>query len=106
MNEVTRETLSSVFKALIDDVQELLKNTSSHTSEGVADLHQRLWKKLEEGKKALSEQEMALRETAAEGKASVEADLREKPWITVGIAVGIGLVLGSLLRCRNGKHSG
>jgi ElaB/YqjD/DUF883 family membrane-anchored ribosome-binding protein len=106
MNEVTREKLSSVFKALIDGVQELLKTTSSRTSEGVADLHQRLWKKLEEGKKALSERERALRETAAEGRASVEAYLREKPWITVVIAAGIGLVLGSLLRRRNGKHSG
>ena len=78
MNEVTREKLSSVFKALIDGVQELLKTTSSRTSEGVADLHQRLWKKLEEGKKALSERERALRATAAEGRASVEAYLHEK----------------------------
>lgn len=106
MNEVAREKLSSVFKALIDDVQELLKTTSSHTREAVADLHQRLGTKLEEGKKALSEEEMALREKAEEGKASVKAYLHEKPWITVGIAAGIGLVLGSLLRRRNGKHFG
>jgi ElaB/YqjD/DUF883 family membrane-anchored ribosome-binding protein len=102
MNEVTREKLTSDFKALVGDVEELLKSTSSQAGESIADLRQRLGNKLEEWKK----QERALREKAEEGKASVEAYLREKPWITVGIAAGIGLVLGSLLRRRNGKHSG
>ena len=91
MNEVTREKLSSDFKALVGDVEELLKSTSSQAGESIADLRRRLGNKLAEGKKALSEQERAL---------------REKPWIIVGIAAGIGLVLGSLFRCRNGKHSG
>ena len=103
MNEVAREKLTSDFKALLGDVEELLKSTSSQAGEGIADLRERLGKKLEEGKKALSERKRALRERAAEGRASVEAYLHEKPWITVGIAAGIGLVLGSLLRRRNGK---
>jgi len=103
MNEVAREKLTADFKALLGDVEELLKSTSSQAGEGIADLRERLGKKLEEGKKALSEQERALREKAEEGKASVQAYLREKPWITVGIAAGIGLVLGSLWRRRNGK---
>ena len=102
MNEVTREKLTSDFKALVGDVEELLKSTSSQAGESIADLRQRLGNKLEEWKK----QQRVLREKAAEGRASVEAYLSEKPWITVGIAAGIGLVLGSLLRRRNGKHSG
>jgi ElaB/YqjD/DUF883 family membrane-anchored ribosome-binding protein len=106
MNEVTREKLTSDFRALLGDVEELLKTTSSQAGETIADLRERLGKKLEEGKKALSGQEKALREKAEEGRASVEAYLHEKPWITVGIAAGIGLVLGSLLRRRNGKQSG
>jgi ElaB/YqjD/DUF883 family membrane-anchored ribosome-binding protein len=106
MNEVAREKLTSDFKALIGDVEELLKSTSSQAGESIADLRQRLGKKLEDGRKVLSEQERALREKAQEGKASVQACLNEKPWITVGIAAGIGLVLGSLLRRRNGRHLG
>jgi ElaB/YqjD/DUF883 family membrane-anchored ribosome-binding protein len=106
MNEVTREKLTSDFKALIGDVEELLKSTSSQAGETIADLRQRLGKKLEEGKAVLSEQEKAFREKAEEGRASVEAYLREKPWITVGIAAGIGVLLGSLLRRHNGRHWG
>jgi ElaB/YqjD/DUF883 family membrane-anchored ribosome-binding protein len=98
MDEVTREKLASDFKALIDDVEELLKTTGSQTGEGVADLRQRLEKKLEEGRKALDEQQKALLEKAREARASTEAYLRENPWTTLGIAAGIGLVLGLLLR--------
>jgi ElaB/YqjD/DUF883 family membrane-anchored ribosome-binding protein len=72
-NEVTREKLSSDFKALVGDVEELLKSTSSQADESIADLRQRLGNKLEEGKKALSEQERALREKAEARKASVQA---------------------------------
>ena len=37
MNEVTREKLSSDFKALVGDVEELLKSTSSQAGESIAD---------------------------------------------------------------------
>lgn len=44
--EVTREKLTSDFKALMDDVQELLKTTSNQTGESIVDLRQRLGQKL------------------------------------------------------------
>ena len=46
MNEGTREKLTSDFKVLMDDVQELLKTTSSQTGESIAELRQRLGPKL------------------------------------------------------------
>ena len=101
MNEVTREKLTSDFKALMDNVQELLKTTSNHTGRSITALRQRLGQKLEEGRRALSEQERILRGKAEEARASAEAYLREKPWTTLGIAAGIGLVLGLLMRPRD-----
>jgi len=98
MNEVTREKLSADFKAVIGDVDELVKATSSQTGEKIADLRQRLGKKLEDGRKALSE-EGPLRAKAEEARAFAEAYLREKRWASLAIAAGIGLVLGFLL-CR------
>ena len=98
MNEVTREKLSADFKAVIGDVDELVKATSRETGEKIADLRQRLGKKLEDGRKALSEQG-PLRARAEEARASAEAYLREKRWAPLAIAAGIGLVLGFLL-CR------
>jgi ElaB/YqjD/DUF883 family membrane-anchored ribosome-binding protein len=101
MNEFTREKLAADFKTLINDVQELLKTTSSQTGESIADLRQRLGSKLEDAKTALAEQERVLREKAEVAKESATAYLREQPWATVGIAAGIGLILGFLMRRRD-----
>ena len=38
MNEVTRGKLTSDFKALMGDVEELLKSTSSQAGESITDL--------------------------------------------------------------------
>ena len=98
MNEFIKEKLASDFKALIDDVEELLKATASQTGESIADLRQRLQMRIEEGRKALGEQQQVLLDKAEEARASAEAYVRENPWTTVGIAAGVGLVLGWLLR--------
>lgn len=97
MDEVTKEKLAADLKALTSDVEELLKATASQTGESLAELRQRLEKKLENGRKTLSEQEKALVDKAEEARASAEAYIRENPWTTVGIAAGVGLVLGLLL---------
>ena len=98
MNEIIKEDLASDFKALIEDIEELLKVTAGQTGENIADLRQRLEKRIEAGRKALGEQPWTLLDKAEEAKASVEAYVRENPWTTLGIASGIGLVLGLFLR--------
>ncbi len=100
MNEVTKEKLSSDFKAVVGDVEELLKATSAQTGARIADLRQRVGKTIENGRNALSQQG-PLRAKAEEARASAEAYLREKRWASVAIAAGIGLVLGFLLRRRD-----
>ena len=98
MDPVAREKLASDFRALIDDVEELLKATANQTGESAKELRQRLEKKLEEGRRVLSEQQRVFLEKAEEARISTEAYVRENPWSTVGIAAGVGLVLGLLLR--------
>jgi ElaB/YqjD/DUF883 family membrane-anchored ribosome-binding protein len=97
MNDVTREKLGADFRAVFEDVKELLKVTASHSGENVASLRQRLWKKLERSN-STDEQERDLLEKAERGRTSTITYLRENPWTTLGISVGIGLVLGLLLR--------
>lgn len=99
MNEVTKEKLSADFKAVIGDVDELVKATSTQTGAKIADLRQRLGKKLEDGRKALSEQG-ALRARVEEVKASAETYFGERR-APLAIAAGIGLVLGLLLGRRD-----
>ena len=98
MNEITKEKLASALRAVIGDVEELLKTTANQTGEGVADLRERLEKRIEEGRKAVGEQQRPLLDKAEEARESAEAYVRENPWTTLGIATGIGLALGFVLR--------
>ncbi len=98
MNEVTTQKLVSDVKILIEDAEELLRATASETGERLTELRQRLQKKIDEGKKALAEEESAWRRRAEEARASTESYLRENAWSSVAIAAGVGLVLGLLLR--------
>jgi ElaB/YqjD/DUF883 family membrane-anchored ribosome-binding protein len=100
MNEVTKEKLSADFKAVIGDVDELVRATSRQTGEKIADLRERLGKKIEDGRKALSEQG-PLSARVNQARASAEAYIREKRWAPLAIAAGIGAVLGFLLGRRD-----
>jgi ElaB/YqjD/DUF883 family membrane-anchored ribosome-binding protein len=98
MNETTKEKLASDFKALIDDIEELLKTTADQTGESVTALRQRLETKLEAAKTALGAHKIALSDKAAKATATAENYVHENPWTTLGIAAGVGLVLGWLIR--------
>jgi ElaB/YqjD/DUF883 family membrane-anchored ribosome-binding protein len=100
MDESIKQKLASDFRALIDDVEELLKATASQTGESMGELRERLEAKIQEGRKALGEQQRVLLDKAEEARASAEAYVRENPWTTLGVATGIGLLLGFLIKRR------
>jgi ElaB/YqjD/DUF883 family membrane-anchored ribosome-binding protein len=98
MSEVTTEKLVADFKVLIDDVEELIKATASQPGALVAELCERLERKIVEARRALAEGEQALRERAAQARARTESYLSRNLWSTVAIAAGIGLLFGLLQR--------
>ncbi len=96
--EVTREKLVSDLKLLLSDAEELLRATANEAGEKVTTARQRLEQSLQEGRKTLAEtQDLVLDQAKGAAKAA-DVYVRENPWNAVGIAAGIGLVLGLLLR--------
>jgi ElaB/YqjD/DUF883 family membrane-anchored ribosome-binding protein len=57
-----------------------------------------LEQKFAECKTELLEQERVWLQKAQQARASTISRLREDPWFKVGLAVGVGVVLGLLLR--------
>jgi ElaB/YqjD/DUF883 family membrane-anchored ribosome-binding protein len=96
--EVTKEKLISDFKVLVTDAEELLKATANQAGEGITAARRRIEQSLEEGKKTLSEAENVFVDRAKEMTKAADEYVRQNPWNAVGIAAGIGLVLGLLLR--------
>jgi ElaB/YqjD/DUF883 family membrane-anchored ribosome-binding protein len=91
---VTRDKLVEDFKVLSKDVQELLKATASVVGDKAADARV----KVEESLKVAQDKLSVVRESAvAKGQEAFSATdgyVRDNPWNAVGIAAGIGFVLG------------
>lgn len=96
--KATKEKLVSDFKVLLGDAEELLKATASQAGERVATARQRIEESLQEGKTTLGEAEDFVTNKSKEAAQAAEAYVRDNPWNAVGIAAGIGLILGLLIR--------
>jgi ElaB/YqjD/DUF883 family membrane-anchored ribosome-binding protein len=96
--ETTKERLVDDLKALIGDAEELLKATTSQAGEKIAVARQKIEQSLMEGKKALADAEQVVIKKSKECAEIADDYVRDNPWSAVGIAAGVGLALGLLLR--------
>ena len=96
--ETSKEKLVSDLKTLVGDAEELLKATASQAGEKVAVARQKIEQSLIEGKKALADAENTLVTKSKECAEIADDYVRENPWSAAGIAAGVGLVLGLLVR--------
>lgn len=103
MNEVSttpRDRLINDLKLVIADTEDLLKMTADQVGEKAADMRARLQGRLEQARVELGHlQQAALAHAKAAGQAT-DAFVHENPWKAVGIAAGIGLVVGLLISRR------
>jgi ElaB/YqjD/DUF883 family membrane-anchored ribosome-binding protein len=87
-------------QAVIRDAESLLKATASQTGEKIEEARQRAADSVRQAKERLSEvEEEALRRAQALAD-DAESYVKGNPWQAVGIAAGIGLLLGLLLGRR------
>jgi ElaB/YqjD/DUF883 family membrane-anchored ribosome-binding protein len=94
----SKDKLVDDLKNLVADAEGLLKATASQAGEKVAEARQKIEQSLIEGKKALADAEKTLRQKSKECAELADDYVRDNPWSAVGIAAGVGLVLGLLLR--------
>ncbi len=96
--EGSADKLVSDLKALIGDAEELLKATANQAGEQVAAVRRRIEESLKEGKQTLSDAEDILFEKTKDAAEAASDYVQKNPWSAVGIAAGVGLVLGLLIR--------
>jgi len=92
-----RDELLSDFNQVVSETQGLLDSMKSATSEKTAQLRASLEKNLEATRKRLTElQSTAMERGTAYAKATDDY-VRESPWTAVGVAAGVGVLVGLLL---------
>lgn len=95
-----KDKLMGDLRVVIADAEELLRMTVDETGEGAADLRKRIQNRLNQARVDLVHvQEMAVAKVKAAGHATDEF-VHENPWKSIGIAAGVGLVVGLLVGRR------
>jgi ElaB/YqjD/DUF883 family membrane-anchored ribosome-binding protein len=84
--ESTERNMMDDLKAVIADAEELLRSTADQAGPKVQEVRARAEESLR-----------VAREHLAGAGAELDSQVRANPWAAVGIAAGVGLVLGILL---------
>ena len=90
---VTKERLVQDLKTVVRDAEELLKSTASDLSDKAKDARARLSAALESAKGSLGD----IEEKALQGARATDRIIRDHPYPALGVAFGVGLLIGVLV---------
>ena len=96
VNEVTKEQLIADFKTVVADAEALLKATANHGGEELAAVRTKVEESIKAVKVRMAEEQAALIAKTKEAAKATDVYVHENPWAAVGVAAGVGLVVGLL----------
>jgi ElaB/YqjD/DUF883 family membrane-anchored ribosome-binding protein len=99
-NEVSTDQLVKDLKTVMLDAEALLKATSAQTGEKIQEVRARAEESLRQAKERVTAVEEEALRRAREFADATEGYVRDNPWQSIGIAAGVGLVLGILISRR------
>ena len=106
MSEVTdfstnnKEKLVSDMKVVVSDAEEILRATAGVAGEKVGELRERIIDRLRDAKVRIADaEEMLVDRTKAAARATDDY-VNDNPWRAVGIAAGIGRLVGIIIGRR------
>ena len=96
----SQERLVSAIRSEISDAEELLSATADQVGEKIARLRERIQSRLREAKLRLAEAEALLVDKTRAAARATDDYVHESPWTAIGIAAGVGLLVGLALGRR------
>jgi ElaB/YqjD/DUF883 family membrane-anchored ribosome-binding protein len=97
---ISADQLIDDLTAVIRDAESLLRATAAQTGDKVGEIRARAEESVRQAKARLANVEEQALEQARELAGEADHYVRGNPWAAVGIAAGVGLVLGLLLSRR------
>ena len=98
--DISTEKLAQDLKIVISDAEELLRATASQAGDKVFAAREKIQDSLRQAKVKLAEVEDVLIDRGKEAARATDEYVHDHPWGAVGIAAGIGFVIGMLISRR------
>jgi ElaB/YqjD/DUF883 family membrane-anchored ribosome-binding protein len=101
MNDiVNKEKLVADLKVVVADTEELLRATAGQAGDKVAAIRDRLQDHLSTAKASLADAQAAVVDRAKQVGRYTDDYVHDNPWRSVGVAAGIGFIVGLLIGRR------
>lgn len=97
---VTTDKLKSDMKNLVADVDELLRATASQTGEKIAVLRDKMQEHARNAREHMADAKEVVVDKTRQAARATDDFVHENPWRAVGIAAGVGLIIGMLIARR------
>lgn len=95
--EASRQKLLTDVKTLMSDADEIVKAMASATGEKATELGDKLRVKLRSAKEKMGDVQEVVADKAKAAARATDDFVHDNPWQAVGIAAGIGFLLGLLI---------
>jgi len=99
-NDVTTEKLFHDLQAVVRDAEALLKATAGQAGDKVQEVRTRAEETVKQARKRLDVFEDEAMRRARQVATDADGYVRDNPWQAVGMAAGVGLLVGLLLSRR------
>ena len=100
MTDVARDRLIADVKVLMADADEIVKAMASATGEKAVELADRLRVNMRNAKDKMADVQVVVADKAKVAARVTDDYVHDNPWQAVGIAAGVGLLLGLLIGRR------
>lgn len=94
--KTAQDILMDDFQALVRDTEKLLADTANLAGDQADELREQIHDRLLQARETLQLTQDSVRQRSQAALGSAEQYVQENPWQAVGIAAGIGLLIGLL----------
>lgn len=100
MTTVSKDKLIADVKVVIADAEELLRATAGQAGDKISEARAKVQDHLNNAKASLAEAQTAVVERAKAVGHATDDYVHDNPWRSVGVAAGIGFIVGLLIGRR------
>ncbi|KMQ80792.1 putative transmembrane protein [Candidatus Burkholderia pumila] len=97
MSEINKERFMSDIKTVLADAEDLLKQAAATTGERASELRETAISRLKVAREKAADAQVVVIERGKKAARATDDYVHEHPWTSIGIAAGIGMVIGMLI---------